>query len=101
MARKAYKPLYLAALARYEDERHRHVATTRRLKEIEEALIPFGETVVGQIEPGDSAIELEALSFIALRTLIEAGSRIVGDQGYAEHYLWRGRPLHKIAPGGR
>ena len=97
MARKAYKPLYQAALARYEDERHRHEDTKRRLAEIEAAIIPFGEAVIYNIEPGESEILFDSLQFVSVRAFMEASQRVDFDH-LEQAYTWRGRPIRNIGP---
>lgn len=96
MPRKAYKPLYLSAVARLDALRHEHANTVARLKEIENALIPHGKAALTNIPDGSEAIVFSPLEFVASRAFMEAHQRITYDNGgYSMNYTWRGRPIYR------
>jgi hypothetical protein len=97
MPRKAYKKLYLNTCAQLEQSVHAHADTKHKLKEIEDAIIPFGEAVIENVPLGESPILLDSLQFVSVRAFMEATQRVAFDH-LEQAYTWRDRPIVNIGP---
>lgn len=98
MARKAYKPLYLASQHALREAEDRLALANAALKELNEALSPYGRTVLEHLK-GDGEIRFAPLEFVAARAFMEANQRLTyPNGGYSQLYTWKGRPIYKDHP---